>query len=149
MDFLKQWTLSVCISLIIAVIFSLLTPKGSMNRFFRVVIAVFVFVSFVLPFQDFSADDFSLDKIGISNEIQLNQNKSVETMINGEISDFLKENGVVGTAVTSTAKYDENSGEIEVSDIQISVSDSYDKEEVNRLVFEGLGFNCRVINIGD
>ncbi len=59
MDFIKQWTLTISATLIISIVFSLLTPKGNMGRFFKVVLAMFIFVSFIYPIKN--ADfDFSL-----------------------------------------------------------------------------------------
>ena len=35
MDVVKQWTLNICLTLIGAVILSLVSPRGSMGRFYK------------------------------------------------------------------------------------------------------------------
>ena len=149
MDFIKQWTFCVCASLIIAVIFSVLTPKGTMNRFYKMMLSVFVFVSFLVPFQNFSAKDFDFSSIGIEDKIQLSQNKTAENMLESEISKLLDSNGIVGYSVSSAADYNASTGEIEINSVQISVSDDCDTKEIQKLVFESLGINAEVINVGN
>ena len=36
MDVVKQWTLNICLTLIGAVILSLVSPRGSMGRFYKI-----------------------------------------------------------------------------------------------------------------
>ena len=76
MEFIKQWTFCVCISLITASIFSLLAPRGSMQGFFKLLISVFVFISFLVPLQNAGKIDFDLSKIEITDELQLSQNST-------------------------------------------------------------------------
>ena len=148
MEFIKEWTLTVCISLIIAVIFSVLSPNGSMNRFFKVLISIFVFVSFLVPLKDFKSIDFDFSEIGITNEVESSQNSAAENLINTEIKELLKNKGIMGVNVTTSAKYNINNGEITVNDVQVSVPDTYDKDETQKLIFDELGINVRVINVG-
>ncbi len=148
MEFVKQWTMCVCASLIIAVIFSILTPKGSMKTFFKMLLSVFIFISFILPFTDFKASDFELPDTDISEMLNVDRNSSVETMINSEISTLLKSKGISGFTVTSSANYDAASGEIDVRDIQISVSDDENMKNIEKLVFDNLGLKVRVIRVG-
>ena len=148
MEFIKQWTFCVCVSLIIAVIFSILTPKGSMKTFYKMMLSVFVFISFILPFGDFSMSDIDFEKADISGVLTADENKNIETMINSEISALLESKGVSGFAVTSDAGYNPESGEINVRDIQVSVSDDEDLKYIESLVFDSLGLKVRVINVG-
>ena len=39
--------------------------------------------------------------------------------------------------------------EITVDDVQISIPDEYDADNVKNYIFDNLGINARVINIGD
>ncbi len=148
MGFLRQFTFSVCVSLITASVFSLLSPKGSMNRFFKVLISAFVFISFVIPFQDFRGVDLDFSKIGITNELRKSQSEAAENLINSEIKNVLNKNGIVGADVSCEVRYLIDTGETEVLDIQVAVSDEYDKDEVSKLLFDSLGVNARVVSVG-
>ncbi|MCR5208118.1 MAG: hypothetical protein K6C14_06555 [Eubacterium sp.] len=59
MEFLKQWTQCVCLTLIGAAGLSFLSPHGKMKGFYNTVIALFVFISFLLPFKDFNPSRLS------------------------------------------------------------------------------------------
>ena len=61
MDFLKNWIFSVCLTLILAVIFSVMTPKGSLGKFYKMIISMFIFVSFLYPVSNAKASDFKID----------------------------------------------------------------------------------------
>ena len=149
MEFIKEWSFCICISLIISVIFSLLAPKGTLNRFYKILLSVFILISFIYPLKDFKGFDFDFSKIGITSELQTTQNDTVETMLNNRISTLLSDNGIEGYSISSDLNYDLNSGEIEIKDIQIAVPSDYDCKTVKQLVFDELGFVTRVINIGD
>ena len=148
MEFIKQWTFCVCVSLIISVIFSILTPKGSMINLYKMALSLFVFVSFILPLSDFHASDFDFTKSGISDVLVTEQDETVESMINSEVKTLLNSKGVTGFSVSSNADYDVTTGEITVRDIQISVSDDEDVEYIKDLVFDNLGLKVRVIRVG-
>lgn len=59
--FLKNWIFSVCLTLILAVIFSVMTPKGSLGKFYKMIISMFIFVSFLYPVSNAKASDFKID----------------------------------------------------------------------------------------
>lgn len=46
MDFIKSWTFSVCATLLLASVLSLVSPRGGMGRFYKIVISLFVFFRF-------------------------------------------------------------------------------------------------------
>ncbi|MBR3148800.1 MAG: hypothetical protein IKF64_01400 [Eubacterium sp.] len=148
MDFIKQWCASVCISLIVATVISMLSPRGSMNRFFKMMISVFIFISFLLPLQDFNGFEFDFSKIGITNGLAQSQNETVGSMLCTEIIATLEQNGIEGADVNCDVNYRADSGEIEISDVQIAVSDEYEVNAVKKLVFDELGINARVIKVG-
>ena len=58
MKFINEWTYTVCITLIFSVMFSLLLPKGSQGKVGKIVITVFIMISFILPFK---ANGFNFD----------------------------------------------------------------------------------------
>ncbi len=61
MDYIKSWTFCICITLIVSVVFSILSPKGTMGKFYKVIISVFIFISFLYPLTDFDFDGFKID----------------------------------------------------------------------------------------
>lgn len=145
MDYIKQWTICICITLITSVIFSIITPKGKMQSFYKIIISAFIFLSFLYPFTTGQKLTFSLDKL---DDIIVEEQSSIgENVIDNQISGFLKKEGIEGATVSSSVSQVED--EIQINDIQISVPDEYDKEVVRNLVFDSLGVNTRVIHIGE
>ena len=148
MEFIKQWCICVCSSLLIAAVFSLLAPNGSMKTFFKVMISVFIFVSFILPFQNFRGAELDFSDFGIESQLESSQNESVSAMLENEISALLSANDIVGASVSVKSSYNAENGEIDVRDIQVAVGDECDEKEVETLIFNELGLNARVIKIG-
>ena len=149
MEFLKQWTFCTCVSLVVASIFSLLVPQGSMQRFFKLLIAAFVFISFLVPFQNVGKFDFDLSKIEITDELQLSQSTAAQSMVDSEVAALLREHHIDGASVQSSVNYDIHSGEIDIKDLQVAIGDAYSTQEVESLIFDNLGLKARVIQIGD
>lgn len=89
------------------------------------------------------------DKFGNSSygTVQEDNNGVYEEMINRQVKTCLEDNGYIGCSVTSRATLKNN--ELTVDDVQISVPDDYDTDDVNKCVFDKLGINARVIHIGD
>lgn len=148
MEFFKQWCFSVCVTLVVAVIFSVFTPKGSMKRFYKILISVFIFVSFLYPFQHFSAREFLPDE-AFHFEEQSAYAAPYEAMISHELQQTLREMGVTGAGVSSTVAVDYSSGEITVKSVQVTVPDGCDKEETAQALFDKTGIKARVIYVGE
>ncbi len=149
MEFLKEWTFCICLSLIAAVIVSLFTPKGKMQRFYRLLIAFFVFTSFLYPFTGLSAERFSFDAWQFETPSVVENNAVYENAVNAQIKAVLEENGIIGASVQSELKADYQTGEITVKSVQIAVPDEADKSDVEQIVFDALGINARVIYLGE
>ena len=148
MEFIRQWCICVCSSLLIAVVFSLLAPNGSMKGFFKIMISVFIFVSFLLPFQDFRGDEFDFSDFGIEAQLQDSQSDTVNNMIKSEVQSVLRAHDIEGASVSVKSRYNAQNGEIEIDEIQIAVGDDYGEKEVEALIFDELGLNARVVKIG-
>lgn len=147
MELLKNWTACICITLIISVIFSLLTPRGRMAGFYKMVITLFIFISIVYPLKDFN-NDFSKLDTGISNEdFESGREKSIEAMINNQIISVLKNKEIKTISVLSNVIIIDDS--ISVNSVSIAVSDEYDLDEVKEIVFDELGINAEVHHIGN
>jgi hypothetical protein len=146
MDFLKQWTFSVCITLIISVIFSLIAPKGRLSGFYKIIISLFIFISFLYPFTQFDIKGIDLSEYSFEYEMNNNSNSVYENMINEQVKAVLIENDVNGADVTSEVKIDND--EIMVNSVLVAVSDDYDIAYVEKLLFDNLSINAKVIHIG-
>lgn len=148
MDFFKQWCFCICVSLIIAVIFSLFTPVGRMKMFYKIMISLFVFVSFLYPFQNVSLSDINFDNIKATQESEANS-AAYEDMVNKQITEALEKNGVKSTSVSSKISVDYMSGEVIIEKVRVAISDEYDKNRVKEIVFSEIGINAEVASLGE
>lgn len=147
MDFIKQWTFCVCITLLVSLILTILSPKGGMKRFYKIIISVFIFISFLYPFNGLSFDDLEIfDGKSLTAE-ELNINDPYENMIKSRVKSVLDENGITGSNVNASVEIIDN--EINVKSVQIAVGSEYDTENVKNIIFDNLGINARVIHNGE
>jgi hypothetical protein len=146
MDFLKQWAYCVCITLVIAVIFSLLAPKGRMSKLYKMLISLFIFISFLYPLKDFDIADIKIDDIDIDYTYSDEYSNSYEIMINNQVKNFLNDNDIIGCSVSSEVEI--KNDEITIQNVQVAVPDEYDITEIKNMIFDSLGINAKVIRIG-
>ncbi len=144
MDFLKQWSFCVCLTLIISVIFSILSPNGEMKRFYKITISVFIFISFIVPLKDFDASDLSIKSDSKIFEINENSNAGYENQINKSIKSFLNKKGISAN-VSSRVNFDIESSDLEIKNVIVSIPDEYSREEVKKMIFDELGINSKVV----
>ena len=145
MEFFKNWSFSVCTALIVSAVLSVFTPSDSTKRFYKTMIAVFIFISFVYPLKDFDADVFrNFGSVDIAKSV----NSSYETGINSSITSFLKEKGIIGASVSSEVLYNEDDNTAEISAVTVFIPDEYSAEETKELIFSELGVNAEVIYLG-
>lgn len=145
MDFIKQWTLTISATLIISIIFSLLTPKGNMGRFFKVVLAMFIFVSFIYPIKN--ADfDFALPSFDEA-EFEDSQQSSYEKIIETNLIYILDEGNYINSKVNVNISI--KNEEITVNNLDIGILDEFDKREVKDYIEEKTGFNAEVYYLGE
>ena len=85
MEFFKQWTIFVCMTVLMCVVFSFLTPKGSMGRFYKMIISLFIFLSFLYPFSQ-SKINFDLPEIETANTYSINDEMIEKTEMETVIS---------------------------------------------------------------
>lgn len=98
MDFIKSWTVSVCLTLIISAVFSVISPKGSMGRFYKVIIAVFIFVSLLYPFSDFDFNEFKSD-FNFQSELESTQESLASDQVENVIKNVLSAREIEGAEV--------------------------------------------------
>lgn len=147
MQFIKQWTFCVCITLIISVVFSFIAPKGGLGRFFRIIISLFIFLSFLYPFAQFKLGDITLFEKDENVSYSAQTDQTGARIIAANIKQFLEKNGVKSASVTCEVDIEENV--INIESVQIAVGDEYDLDEVKKMILNNYGINARVIRIGD
>lgn len=149
MEFIKEWTFSICVSLIAAVILSLFTPKGSLKKFYKILLSFFIVVSFLYPLKDLDTDFIDLENLnsGIEAKIESNMQTSMQHSVDNQIKTVLTQNGIMHATVESDISFVNN--EITVNHVQIAVSDEYDVDAVSDVVFDEIGIKAKVIHIGE
>ena len=146
MDYIKSWTFCICITLIVSVIFSILAPKGSMGKFYKVIISTFIFLSFLYPLSDFNIAEFKLD-FDFDSEYTNVIERAAKTQIESAVEAVLDENEVYNAIVTASVS--QSGEELIISSVKISVSDNYSTQEVKDIVFKELGVVAEVKRIGE
>lgn len=141
MDFVKEWTMCVCITLVISVIVSMLAPSGNLSSFYRVLISLFIFMSLIYPFtnMDLKGFDYNIEIVDQSQDL-------VTNMVDSQIKNVLKSNNIVGAVVDS--KISVLGDEITINNVDVYVSDEYDLNDVKDIIFRELSINSRVNYIG-
>ena len=144
MDYIKSWTFCICITLIISVILSILAPKGTMGKFYKVIISTFIFLSFLYPLSDFNIADFKLD---FESEFENVVETAAKTQVESAVETVLYENDIQNSIVT--ASIFQSGEELIISSVKISVADRYSVDEVKDIVFKELGVVAEVKRIGE
>lgn len=146
MEFLKQWTMCVCSTLVISAIMLIFSPKGSLKRLYKIVISMFIVISFVYPLKNLSAfENFNISIKGVEETISTDT--VYENLINSKVKEMLNENGYFGCNVTSSAT--QNYEDVVIEKVTVYIPDEYEINEIKKCVLDNLGINAEVIHIGD
>ncbi len=145
MEFIKEWTYTVCITLVISVIFSLLTPKGNMGRFFKIILAIFIFLSFIYPLKS-SEIDISFPEFNIE-DAESSQTETYENTVATQVVQTLEEGGYKSCTVDCDIDFKDN--EIYINRVAVSIPGSYDVNEIKSYLFDNLGINAEVYYLGE
>lgn len=145
MDFIKEWTFTICITLIISVIFSLLTPKGNMGRFFKIILATFIFLSFIYPLKS-EEIDIAFPEFNIS-EFEAMERETYQDTVSMQVADALETAGYSSCTVKCSVSLKEN--EIYINSLKVSIPSTYDKEEVKNYLFDSMGILAEVYYVGE
>lgn len=145
MDFLKEWTFNVCITLIISVVFSILSPKGSMGKFFKITLAIFIFLSFVYPLK--SADiDFVFPEFNIE-EFEDEQENTYSNLICSNIEKSLENGGYPSCRANVSIEYSDE--EISIKKVLVQIPDVYSDIEIKNFIYDELGIVAEVHYLGE
>ncbi len=146
MDFIKNWIFSVCITLILAVIFSIMTPKGSMGRFYKMIISMFIFVSFLYPVSNADAGDFKIDLPMFENNYNEQIENAEKNNAEAVIVNKLKE---IGINASVSLEIEFKNSEIEIENLTVYVPDGTSLEEVREYILNELGMVAEVKYLGE
>lgn len=146
MNLLKDWTICICVTLIIATIFSLVTPDGRIGKFYKVLISLFVFLSFIYPLKD-SSINYNIQNYYPTIKSSYNNDCVISNLIEAEIKNKLADNNVNNSSVTVVATQIDN--DIEIKSVSVAITDEYEVNKVKELIFKEIGINAEVHKLGD
>ena len=109
MDVVKQWTMNICLTLIGAVILSLVSPRGSMGRFYKTVLSLFIIAGFLLPITGGEKADFSAYFSDVSAQAA-DANSVYESQIESRVKQTLTAAGYMDCSVQ--ASVDQRAGDL-------------------------------------
>ncbi|MGN1329705.1 MAG: hypothetical protein ACI4V4_08425 [Eubacterium sp.] len=147
MEFIKEWTYSVCITLIVSVLVSLLLPSGTMGKYSKIIIALFIFLSLFAPI---SKSDISF-ALPIMDEMVIyeKQEETYSALIESQIKEKLNNAGYSGVNVSCEISLNNDESEIEIKELQIYIPDEYSKEDIYEFTYNNLGIISEVYYIGE
>lgn len=123
-----------------------LSPKGTMGKFYKTIISMFIFISFLYPLTSFKANEFktNFEFEDVYSDIVEN---SVDIEIENSIKGLLEENGISSAMVDvkTLVTYDE----VTIEKVVVSIIDEYNCEDVGKIVFDNLGIIADVKRIGE
>lgn len=146
MEFIKSWIFCVCSTLMLAVIFSVLTPKGSMGKFYKIIISMFIFASFLYPISNAKADDFKIDFPSFGNSYNMEFEESSKNNVELIVENALKEKGINSSV---SAEIDLDNDEIIINEVVVYVPDSCSAEDVKSYLLEKIGLVVDVKYVGE
>ncbi len=146
MDVVKQWTLNICLTLIGAVILSLVSPGGSMGRFYKIVLSLFIIAGFLLPITGGEKVDFSAYFSGVTAQAA-DTNSVYESQIESRVKQTLTAAGYKNCSVQATVQIREQ--DIYIQELVVSVPDDTDRAAVEALLKAQLGLQPVVKGLGE
>lgn len=147
MKYINEWTYTVCITLIFSVMFSLLLPKGSNGKVGKIIITVFIMLSFIAPFK-INGLNIPFDTMDSISEQQFeNKEEAYSLIVKSNIEKVLSSGNYKNCKVKVTVKLKED--ELYIKSAEIFILNDYDKNEVQKYVFDNLGINAQVYYIGE
>ena len=137
MDVVKQWTLNICLTLIGAVILSLVSPRGSMGRFYKTVLSLFIIgekADFSAYFSDVTAQ-------------AADANSVYESQIESRVKQTLTAAGYKDCSVQASVRIKDQ--EIYIQKLVVSVPGDMDRQAVAALLKAQLGLQPVVKGLGE
>ncbi len=141
MDFIKSWTFSVCATLLLASVLSLVSPRGGMGRFHKIAISLFVFFSFLFPLTEFNAADFKTD-FDFESQYQSNALNSAQNQVEAAVKTRLEQAGFADCTVQCLAS--QIGDEIEIENVTVCAPSGSDGAKIKSEIMESLGIAVNV-----
>ena len=142
MDVVKQWTLNICLTLIGAVILSLVSPRGSMGRFYKTVLSLFIIAGFLLPITGGEKADFSAYFSDVTA-----QAADANSVYESRVKQTLTAAGYKDCSVQASVRIKDQ--EIYIQKLVVSVPGDMDREAVAALLKAQLGLQPVVKGLGE
>lgn len=134
MKYINEWTYTVCITLIFSVMFSLLLPKGSQGKVGKIVITVFIMISFILPFKA-NGFNFDIDEYESISNVEIDsKEETYSDLIKSNIEKTLADADYKNSKVKVTVKLKDE--ELYIQSADVYILDDYDSKEVKDFLFE-------------
>lgn len=159
MQFFKQWAISVCASGIIATVFSMIAPKGSMDKILKLMISVFIFTSMLVPFltgEKIDFDDFISSSSQSVSEEELWERanqltlKTAKASLEQSIGDFLNRHSLEEYEIEVSFIVDENNYiTISHADLYLMPDDLGRSGDLKALTEQEFGITVNVFSIGE
>lgn len=147
MELLKDWTACICITLVVAVAFSLIMPKGKMSSFYKILISLFIFLSFIYPLKNTSFEIDNKESIFNAEYVENSYENSVTQMLEAKIHTVLNDNGIKNSSIIVKVKQTDDN--IEINSVSVAISDEYEIADAQEIIFKELGINAEVHKFGD
>lgn len=145
MEVLKNWTFNICITLLVSTIISVLLPTGSIGKYAKIIVSLFILLSVLTPI---AGENFKIDFPVYEYSESIDENNQVySALIETKISESLISSGYSG--INISCEINTNNGEITVEKIIAVIPDKYSKNEIKEYIFNELGFVAEVYYVGE
>ena len=142
MDFVKSWVIGVCLTLVVCAVFSLVAPHGSMGRFAKVIISVFIFISLIYPFADFDFSQLSAEGMDIEAQFEDTQLELSSSQVENIVGNVLLSHGVSGAEVECRAS--QTAEGISIDSVKVLLTDSTSPDDARRWILGETGVAAQV-----
>ncbi len=119
-----------------------------MKNYYKIIISVFVFLSFIYPLANAGGFDFGNLPVDFAFSSEAMYDYTVyENMVEDNVKNILKQNNIVGANVKCSINAKDN--EISIKSVKIYLPDEYNKDEAAQIIFDNIGIKATVVNIGE
>lgn len=115
-----------------------------MGRIYKVILALFIFVSFILPFK---SSDFDISIPEFDFSLYENQEESYKELVENNVRIALENGGYSSCIIDCDVEY--SNDEIIVNSLTVSIPAQYDREDVEKYIYDELGMIAEVYSLGE
>lgn len=153
MNIFSSWTISVCISAVVASLFELLVPKGNMEKMFRFILGAFMVCVVLLPINTLALDlknSFSFksydykesDYCTYVNEKYINSAKNI---LYSQAQEAISKLGIIPQNIDINMDITDDYS-ISMILIKVKVSEDYSEkvQNIEEIIYSETGVKCEV-----